>query len=319
MRKNKKQLLVVSSLCVTASILTSCSPKVFSEATMTLPAQSVETVQLFEPGDSVPDEAIGIGTVAVRDMGFATRCKYDNVVHMAKQRTAETGGNGLLITEHKTPNFWGSSCHQVAGTMLYISENGEISDSLRRAATMKANNQRALEKPLLERKYTSPKNVIGVNAGVSFVGSRIETPWGDVKNQAGFTFSAYYDHLWRNGLGIGAAVDYFTTSIEGFNLSTLFVGPEFAYGLRFADHWRFDFAYGLGYGYYNDAGKVGHSGFGMLGRIGIDYMFSEKLGLGLLLNSKSITMKKPEGFELQDDEYYGFGSIGILLGLQFYL
>ena len=177
MRKNKKQLLVVSSLCVTASILTSCSPKVFSEATMTLPAQSVETVQLFEPGDSVPDEAIGIGTVAVRDMGFATRCKYDNVVHMAKQRTAETGGNGLLITEHKTPNFWGSSCHQVTGTMLYISENGEISDSLRRAATMKANNQRALEKPLLERKYTSPKNVIGVNAGVSFVSSRIETPW----------------------------------------------------------------------------------------------------------------------------------------------
>ena len=57
----------------------------------------------------------------------------------------------------------------------------------------------------------------------------------------------------------------------------------------------------------------------MLGRIGIDYMFSEKLGLGLLLNSKRITMKKPEGFELQDDEYYGFGSIGILLGLQFYL
>lgn len=316
--KRKNLILAAASLCLTAALITSCSPKVYSEANLILPAQPLEAVQVFEPGDNVPDEAIGIGTVAVRDMGFATRCKYDNVVHMAKQRTAETGGNGLLITEHKKPNFWGSSCHQVTGTMLYISENGEISDSLRRAASMKATQVQSETKSKYRIDVPSSQDIFGVNAGVSFLNSRIETPWGDYDNRAGFNVTAHYDHLWSRGVGVGALANYNTTSIHGQTLSTFFVGPEVVYGLRFAYRWYFDVGLGAGYGYYND-GEEGHSGFGSNARFGIDYLFNEKVGLSLMMNAQTIHLKKPKGYELKKNEFYGVSHYGIELGLQFYL
>lgn len=317
-KTQKRQSAVAAALCMATTLINACAPEVISEATMVLPAQPVAQVQLYEPGDSVPDEAIGIGQVAVRDGGMSSRCKYDQVVQLAKQRTAETGGNGLLITEHKKPNFWGSSCHQIAGTMLYIPTDGAISDSLRRVATELATTQRGKAETILWKNAKTPANVLGLSMGVSFIGSTIYTPWKDYKNKTGMEFLAHYDHYWKKGYGIGLAVDYYTSSIEGYNISTFFIGPEVGFSARIAEHWRFDIAYGLGYGNFTNVGET-QSGLGMLGRLGLDYMFSDKIGLGFLINAQTTRMKKPADFELKDNEFYGVQHLGFMLGLHFYL
>lgn len=103
--------------------LTACSPRITTEVIKSDPPIVVaDSVCVYEPGDSVPNSAEPIGYVSVTDAGTTTKCKYDQVLRIAKEETAKVGGNGLAITEHKKPALWGSSCHQISGTMLYISD-----------------------------------------------------------------------------------------------------------------------------------------------------------------------------------------------------
>ena len=53
---------------------------------------------------------------------MSTKCNYDQVVWLAKQETAKAGGNALALTDHRKPSLLGSSCHQIAGSMLLVSD-----------------------------------------------------------------------------------------------------------------------------------------------------------------------------------------------------
>ena len=44
------------------------------------------------------------------------------VVALVKQKTVKDGGNALALTDHRKPSLLGSSCHQIAGDMLWISD-----------------------------------------------------------------------------------------------------------------------------------------------------------------------------------------------------
>ena len=47
---------------------------------------------------------------------------YEQVVALAKLETAKNGGNALALTDHRKPSLLGSSCHQIAGDMLWIGD-----------------------------------------------------------------------------------------------------------------------------------------------------------------------------------------------------
>ena len=59
-------------------------------------------------GEKVPNTAETIGRVSVVDRGTSTNCRYDQVLHLAQEATGKIGGNGLAITNHQKPSFWGS-------------------------------------------------------------------------------------------------------------------------------------------------------------------------------------------------------------------
>lgn len=99
-------------------LLDSCAPKVITDITRSYPPlATADEVRLYEVGDSVPQTAQQIGQVKVVDRGMTTRCSYEQVVALAKEETAKSGGYALALTRHKQPSLW-SSCHQITGNML---------------------------------------------------------------------------------------------------------------------------------------------------------------------------------------------------------
>ena len=102
-------------------LFVSCSPKVVTALAKTYPEVVLpDSVIVIEMGETVPNSAEAIGRVSVVDRGFSTQCKYHQVVYLAKEATGKAGGNGLVITNHMEPSFWGSSCHQISGLMLHL-------------------------------------------------------------------------------------------------------------------------------------------------------------------------------------------------------
>lgn len=135
---NKEALKIIIVVMLASLVLSACSPRIVTEVTKSFPARSVEEVRVYDVGDTVPNSAVAIGKVAVLNRGFTTNCGYDRMLGLAKERTAENGGNGLLLTEHKEPKFWGSSCHQLMGMMFLMSDS--IIDMTKPNAVMEGTN-----------------------------------------------------------------------------------------------------------------------------------------------------------------------------------
>ena len=121
----KKYLFALSVL---ALVLTSCNPRVVTEMlTNEWPATTPDSVYVFDKTDVVPSESQEIGKVKVVDTGFTTNGSYNTVMQLAINATAEKGGNGLVITEHRWPDLH-STIHRVWGTMLRIPESALVKD-----------------------------------------------------------------------------------------------------------------------------------------------------------------------------------------------
>lgn len=86
--------------------LTACSPRVTTKVIKSYPlVVAADSVCVYESGDYVPNSAEPIGYVSVTDAGTTTKCKYDQVLRIAKEETAKIGGNGFAITDHKSLRY----------------------------------------------------------------------------------------------------------------------------------------------------------------------------------------------------------------------
>ena len=111
---------------IIATLLTGCAPKVVTDMlTNEWPATSPDSVYLFNTHDTLPAGSQTIGKVKVVDNGFSVKGTFDRVLQLAINATAEKGGNGLQITEHRWPDHR-STIHRVWGTMLRIPESAMI-------------------------------------------------------------------------------------------------------------------------------------------------------------------------------------------------
>ena len=133
-----------------------------------------DSVRVFELGETVPNTAEAIGRVPVIDPGTATKCRYNEVVHLAQEAVGKAGGNGFAITWHEDPSFWRSSCHQISGLMLYLKDN-EV-DTLRANPVQYAidlNFVVARDKKQSERRNPAPANTFEVSLGYGWISSKI--------------------------------------------------------------------------------------------------------------------------------------------------
>lgn len=102
-----------------------CAPKVKTHLTKNVPTLDYRAqVHVLSLEDSIPSDAVEVGTVKVGDSGFTTRCSWDDVMGEAVMEARKAGGNVLKITEHKPAGVGGSSCHRIVAT-IYTSEEME--------------------------------------------------------------------------------------------------------------------------------------------------------------------------------------------------
>ena len=320
-----------------AAILTGCSttPKVIVDVVEQLPSQPAEKVMVYNIDERVPKGAKPIGKVNVTDGGItpANKCLYGNMLALAVRKTAECGGNALHVDEHKTPNFFTSNCHRIWGTMYVLPDSlvsGDAPSTILLLEEVKDRELLAKKQKQIKRRekaLDNPDNIFKVNVGPSWITSEMQTPTKTYKSVRGIALELGYQHLWRSGIGIGYNYLYHSTSFdEVYSVKLHYFGPSVVYGVKLGDSWRMDGALGLGYSVYMEkevkgfmVGNSSESNVGILGQIGVEYMLSKSIGIGIQFNSFTMSMKRPTGIDTSKYGFYGIKRIDAQFGFRFYL
>ena len=335
-------------LFLLALLLASCSPRVVTDMlTNEWPATKPDSVYVFHKNDHIPTGSQEIGKVKVVDTGFSLHGSFNQVMQKAINATAEKGGNGLVITEHRWPDGR-STIHRIWGTMLHIPESAfaesetpdtmeysalkqiltedEYAEFMEYRATKQFYEEQEKEyEEKLQRQQellkVVPHNVLRLSVGPSFMTSKYQIGNREYKNRAGLDVCIDYDHFWKSiGLGINYLHNY--TSFDGGIKTRLdYIGPSYVLAITTSKTFRFDYAIGLGYCHYSeslDGYSISQNRLGYMTRVGAEWRVAKSLALGAQLNYFSVRLKKPEGLELKDNETYGISHIGLQAGLRYY-
>ncbi|MCM1168729.1 MAG: DUF4156 domain-containing protein [Bacteroides sp.] len=74
-------------------------------------------------GEVIPDGSVLLGSVTVGENGGRTRtkdCTYQAVISDIRKLAAGMGGNAVVITKHKEPSEWRSTCHQIWANVYFL-------------------------------------------------------------------------------------------------------------------------------------------------------------------------------------------------------
>lgn len=335
-------------LFLLALLFASCSPRVVTDMlTNEWPATKPDSVYVFHKNDHIPAGSQEIGKVKVVDTGFSLKGSFNQVMQKAINATAEKGGNGLVITEHRWPDGR-STIHRIWGTMLHIPESAfaesetpdtmeysalkqiltedEYAEFMEYRATKQFYEEQEKEyEEKLQRQQellkVVPHNVLRLSVGPSFMTSKYQIGNREYKNRAGLDVCIDYDHFWKAiGLGINYLHNY--TSFDGGIKTRLdYIGPSYVLAITTSKTFRFDYAIGLGYCHYSeslDKYSISQNRLGYMMRVGAEWRVAKSLALGAQINYFSVRLKKPEGLELKDNETYGISHIGLQAGLRYY-
>jgi hypothetical protein len=124
--------LIKILLILPTVLLFSCAPVVSTRLIRSYPAlPPADTVKLYDEKETVPGDAIELGTVKVDDSGFSTNCGWEVVIAKAKAEARKAGGNAIKIINHNPPSIFGSSCHRITALILKldVSANADVTSS----------------------------------------------------------------------------------------------------------------------------------------------------------------------------------------------
>ena len=330
---------------IAAVSLFSCGTSIKSDVWVKYPARAVDEVMICDVNDSVPKDVRIIGTVHIKDYKDVNNVdRFNNLIDSAVQIAANNGANVLYMEEHKYPSFM-NQCHNIYGTMYLFhdslitaegiaSKRVEFMDNENRlwytASKQERNKTRAMNaannyEVYLNGQLNLPDNVIKLNVGPSWITSDMfDAETGKkYKTQSGVEFGIQYAHLWKSGWGIGVNFSHFKTSFpRNTDVKMMFVGPSVVWSRMRTDKRRYDCSLALGYARYSEKYHGGVSDsqdmFGASVDLGIEYMISSHMGIGVQMTSLIMRKEKPEGVVLDKDESYGINRLNILGGLRFY-
>ena len=302
-----KGLLRLLVLTLLSGLMFSCAPKVITNVLKSYPAlPDNEEVTIYERenDDPVPASAETIGNIAVVDNGASVGGSYEKVIDLAAAETRRNGGNGLLITDHLRPSFWGSSIHQIAGLMLRVdTTDTDFVSSRETYVSIREENER--------KRINIPAHTLMINTGYGNLS-------GDTKNfsgaekvmtdklHRGITWDArYYYHHKGLPYGFGVVVSQFYSSpFEELvynnvknNVRLDYAGVSLSWRSAFSPKWIGSLYFGIGYlgimQKYSDAGNLSNYGT-MTGStvgshlgVGFEYRISGRIGIGVDLSAIS--------------------------------
>ncbi len=299
----------------------SCAPKVMTDLVKSRPASvTAEEVRLYGVGQAVPDTAELIGRVKVVDSGASTKCNYDQVVALAKQETAKAGGNALALTDHRKPSLLGSSCHQIAGDMLWVGDmtNPEAGTASALSASVSDENVERVKSPFLH-------STIHASVGYAFLTNKFYLPNGASGNpKNGMDWQLGYDWVSRSGFGAGLMYSGYKSSYAYSNtdvkVGLAYIAPQFVMKQK-VGRWGIEEKFGIGYFKYRESAKgtsVSLSGVGYNFLFGAEYYLSEHVGLGANIGYIAGSLPKQEDIQYEKGEHSGIFRIHLDAGIRFH-
>lgn len=314
-----------------------CAPKIFTSIQKSYPARPDDAdVLVYYLSDTLPDRADVLGKVEVRDNGMSTKCSYPEVLQRAKAEANKVGGNGLILTWHKEPSTFGSSCHQIAGDILLMPDS-IYENSYRRNIALQTYRSNYFSIPANTVVTSRPKTDFGrkpctllVNAGYAGITSKFLLPEGATGSpKEGFELNGAFQWTSRSGIGFGLRYSgYFSHyEYEGIKpgIRLHYVAPEFVYrlGLDRRDKWILHVSTGIGYARYSEKAEgisVSCGGFGYHADLSFEYKVSPSVGIGLGVGCYSARFSTMDYLneELAPDEKAGITRIAVNGGLRFY-
>ena len=318
-----------------------CAPKIYSSIRKSYPARPEgSTVLVYTLTDSLPAQAEVLGNVEVRDNGFSSNCGFRQVMRLAMDATNKAGGNGLILTWHKEPTAFGSSCHQIAGDILLMPDSIYTASYFDNIA---AQNYRMnlLSIPANTVQIAAPANpdrkpcAIQINAGYAFVLSKTKMAENITGNpRQGLDINGAFQWMARSGLGFGLRYSgYFTSAkYEGgdfdgkkLDIRLHYAGAEFVMRQNFGRNrkWAFHESIGLGYAQYSEGlGKfsVNQGGLGTHIDLGVEYKLTQSVGLGFSVGAYSVSFSTSNYADSESGSYRNDGIARLSLdgGLRFY-
>lgn len=317
-----KKITQFSVLYLLPLFLGSCAPKVLTEINNPhTPVVTANEVRLYEVGDSVPQSAELIGRVKVLDSGLSTHCQYDQVVALAKEKTAQSGGNALALTDHRKPSIW-SSCHQIAGNMLLIDET-KRHETYTRATTPVEDSKECN----CEEQSRFRHNTFYANIGYSCIVSKFYMPLEATGYpKRGMDWMAGYDWVSTSGFGAGVMYSgykssYLLSDID-FAIKLTYIAPQFVMKQQFRQ-WSIEEKLGIGYFNYRESvkgsGSVSASGVGYNFLLGTEYHVSDLVGIGANIGYISGSLPEDKfGNPNEEDGSTGIFRLHFNVGVRFH-
>lgn len=335
----KRALLPLLRLSAVALLLQSvgCAPKIYTSIHKSCPARPADAnVLVYYITDTLPERAEVLGKVEVRDNGMSTKCSYPEVLQRAKEEANKAGGNGLVLTWHKEPTAFGSSCHQIAGDILLMPDS-VYKESCQRNTAMQVYRAHYFGIPTntvitnrIPAEFDRKPCVLMLNAGYGFVTSKYYIPEGTTGNpKQGLELNGVFQWTGRSGIGFGLRyAGYFSSyKYESVNSSVRlhYIAPEFVTrcSLDRQDKWIFHVSAGIGYTRYSEkftGVAISCGGFGYHADLGFEYKIAPSIGLGLGVGCYSTRFSTMDYLteEYAPDDKAGITHISMNGGVRFY-
>jgi len=311
---NNRHFFLFALICLGGS---ACSPRINTRITKNYPPQAPDApVAVYTKAPDVPPQSEPIGTVDIGDTGFTTNCDSATVFSLAKTETRKAGGNGLLVTRYLRPSFFGSSCHQISGTMLLVSDFSRTENDSPETITF-------VQAQPAEVSYQQPSNQFPrmsfmLDAGYNWRTAKISDDLDDfgkhlVKQiKSGFLWNGSLAYFFKNYYGIGFSFQQFRASHETFgeDLNTgqtgvlkisdriSYIGPAFMMQTPLGkSDWLFDLCFSIGYiGYVSNLNfvnlkrSVSGASVGFQSEVGLSYKITPEWAIGFKLLSTDGTL-----------------------------
>ena len=298
-----------------------CAPKVITHIERSYsPRVTAEEVLLYGVGQTVPESAELIGTVKVVDSGASTKCNYDQVVALAKQTTSKSGGNALALTDHREPSLLGSSCHQIAGNMLWIDDATNLEAEIAPLVSPSGRDNNAGVS-----KSSFHHSTIYANIGYAFMTNKFYLPNGASGHpRKGMDWQVGYDWVSRSGFGAGLRYSGYKASYSyshvDVNVGLAYIAPQFVMKQK-VGRWGIEEKFGIGYFKYRESAKgvsESLSGFGYNFLVGAEYYLSDHIGIGANLGYIGSSLPKQDNIDYKDGEHSGIFRLHLDAGIRFH-
>lgn len=312
-------LILLLPLC-----LGSCAPKVITDLVKSYPSRvTADEVRLYGVGHSVPELAEFIGNVKVVDGGASTKCNYDQVVALAKQETAKKGGNALALTDHRKPSLLGSSCHQIAGNMLWIGDTVNVTGEETYSVPVPINSENMSHAETSKSPFQH--STFYANIGYAFMTNKFYLPKGASGHpRKGMDWQVGYDWVSRSGFGAGLMYSGYKSSYSyshvDVNVGLAYIAPQFVMKQK-VGRWGIEEKFGIGYFKYRESAKgvsESLSGFGYNFLIGAEYYLSDHIGIGANLGYIGSSLPKQDNIDYKDGEHSGIFRLHLDAGIRFH-